>query len=253
MLWVLAGIAAFAFIVLFTKPGVLIQGIYHTFFKDLMATPEGADKVFTVKIEQMQNRRVKAVEALQEISGQLNRMRANLKQCDTELANIEKNCEALARGGKFGDELEILAQQREGIVQQKAMYEEQVGELEPMCQDAQEVLTAIEAQIASLEREKVTVVNNLRMNIQKKEMYDTLDNLRKTTVDKLLSDAREGNQRKADLAAGAKVVHESRLTTKVERAEKAAQGVETSDYISQLRAKYNQDASATNKLPNSTQ
>jgi len=239
MLWFLIAIAVVAFIVLFTKPGVLIQGFYHTFFKDMMATPEGAEKVFAVKIEQMQKRRVQAVEALQEISGQLNRMKANHKKISKELEEIEKSCEALAKKGEFNSDLEILAQQREGILQQKEMYQNQIIDLEPMCQETQEVLTALEAQLTSLEREKVTVVNNLRLNIQKKEMYDTLDNLRKTTVDKLLSDARDGMQRKEDLAAGAKIVHESRLETKVENAKQAASGMATSNYLDQLKTKYN--------------
>ncbi len=239
LLWVLIGVAVVAFVVLFTKPGVLIQGVYHTFFKDMMATPEGAEKVFAVKIEQMQKRRVQAVEALQEVSGQLNRMQANYKKISRELEEIEKSCETLAQKGEFNGDLEVLAQQREGILQQKQMYQSQIAELEPMCRETQEVLTTLELQLTALEREKVTVVNNLRLNIQKKEMYDTLDNLRKTTVDKLLADARDGVQRKEDLAAGAKIVHDSRLETKVEKAKQSATGMASSSYLDQLKNKYN--------------
>jgi phage shock protein A len=249
-LTILLLIAVGAFIVMFTKPGVLIKGIYHTFVKDMAATPEGAEAIYTTKIENMEKRQVQATEALEQIAGQLSRTKNEKEIASKKVVDLERQCEALARAGKF-DDVEILAAERDSLVMTQEELAKAIADLEPMFKDAQEVLNLIESQLKKLKAEKITVVNNLRRNIMVTEMYHTLDGLKKSSVDKMLADAREGAQAKTDTAAGAKALHDSKLSTKVERAQASASSAANSDYVAQLRARYGSGAaahSAENKL-----
>jgi allophanate hydrolase subunit 1 len=220
-----------------TKVGQLIKGFFNLFIQDAMSTPKGAEAAFAQKIEQTQNRVVQATETLETIAGQFDMQKRRAAELTKQLAQMERNCEALAQQGRF-DEVELFAQQRDVALEEKEECDAAVVELQQAVKEAQEVVNVLEGQLQFLEREKVRVVNSLLLNGSMIEARHALDNLRKTNLDKLVAMAKDGAQKKQAQAAGSKIVHESRLSTRIAEAEKRVRQATTSDYVSQLKAKY---------------
>jgi chromosome segregation ATPase len=200
-------------------------------------TPEGARAIYEQSIDQFQTKLVRATEALEEVAGQLDTAKRGLVAKQTELKNCEAQCERLASANQK-QELELMAQERGMIMEEINAHQATINELEPIFTQAQEIVNFIEGELRRLEREKVTVVGNLERSIRVKEMYNMMDKVKKTNLDKLVGMVREGSQRKQELAVGAKVVHETKLSTKLEKIAADGNVAETQAYANGLMDKY---------------
>ena len=238
MPYILLGIAVLAFLVLFpSKIREILRGFYHLFVRNIAETPKGARAIYEQSINKMQDKLNTATEALEQVAGQLDTAKRGLAAKTTGLKNCETQCERLAAAGKEQD-LAILAEERSLAINEMNDLQEAISQLGPMQVEAQEVVAFLAKELHRLEREKITVVGNLERSIRVKEMYHMMDQVKKTNLDKLVGMVREGSQKNQEQAVGARVVHENRLDTKLERIKNEGETSDTQVYIQQLKSKY---------------
>jgi hypothetical protein len=236
-----------AAIVLFmpTKLGILLKGFYGLFIKNIAKTPEGASAIYEEAINKAQNRYNSATDALQRIAGQFDTAKRNQADVTLKLKDIEAKAEKMAQTNQF-DKVTLLSEERAMLLEELASHDAAIKELEPAMAESKQLTTAMEKELVRLKKEKVMVVDSLRRNIQLKEMYDRMDELkRNTNLDKMVGAVREGNQENRELAAGAKTVHEGKLSTRLERISSEASSLAANEYVEQLKQKYGQQTQGT--------
>ena len=108
-----------------------------------------------------------------------------------------------------------------------------------MKQQAQDATETIERKLRKLKRDSKIAVKKLEMNLQTKEIYDSLDELKTSNVsDKMLNNVKEGAIDAQEMAVGAKSVYDSKFSTKLNKAEKDAIGSKYDSYLTGLVDKY---------------
>lgn len=221
-----------------TKLGIIAKGFYGLFVKNIAQTPEGAAAIYEEAIDKAQDRYNGASDALQKIAGQCDTAKRKLAESQAKIKDVELKAEKLAQAEQF-EKVGLLSEERSGLLAEAANFEQAVKELEPVLQEAKQLAVMTEKELLKLKNEKTTVVENLKRNIQLKEMYDRMDELkRNSNLDKLVGAVREGNQEKREMAVGARSVHENKLSTKLEKINNEANSLASNEYVEQLRQKY---------------
>ena len=161
------------------------------------------------------------------------------EQSQTKLKECEAACENLVKAGRL-EAAQIKAEEREELLRACTIYSKAVTDLEPRVQDAATIQNECEKQLKKLKQQSKEVVQGLEMNKQMQEIYDDLDELKKTTTtSKLLEHVNDAFEESQNSVAGAKAVHENKVSTKVAKANAEADKVKTNDYLETLKAKYN--------------
>lgn len=243
--FVLILIVAVVLIVILMFPEVrgkikaLLGGFLGVFVEDMAKTPEGAAATYQQAIDEQQEIYNQSQETLKELSGQLSIAKDNLKNCEDSLLKVEKECESLAKNKKQ-EELIIKAQQREDIIENVMIFKKTIEKLEPLVNDAQELLAVNEARLIQLKKDKKNKVTELKLNNTINDSYDKVNSLKKTTASaKLLGSVEEGVQESREKATGAKILYENKMETKIQRAEQVTKKLSTSSYVDDLMNKYN--------------
>jgi len=231
---VLAGVFIFGG----SKLRVLLRGFVGLFVEDLAKTPEGAAAVYNQAIEKAQNDYNTAHNTLQKVAGQLDSSQKSVITTKDKLQKAEEKCEAFAKAGQF-DKVELFAQQRNDLLEELESHERAVKELEPIFEEAKRISNFLEQKLSKMKKEKVRVINDLKLNKQLKDMYDDMDEMKNVTnVDKLLDSVKEGVKDSREQAVGAKVVHGNKLSTKISNADEDAKKLVSNDYVEELKRKY---------------
>jgi len=231
---VLAGVFIFGG----SKLRVLLRGFVGLFVEDLAKTPEGVAAVYNQAIEKAQNDYNTAHNTLQKVAGQLDSSQKSVITTKDKLQKAEEKCEAFAKAGQF-DKVELFAQQRNDLLEELESHERAVKELEPIFEEAKRISNFLEQKLSKMKKEKVRVINDLKLNKQLKDMYDDMDEMKNVTnVDKLLDSVKEGVKDSREQAVGAKVVHGNKLSTKISNADEDAKKLVSNDYVEELKRKY---------------
>ena len=216
----------------------LVLGWTRVFIKDMATTPEGAEAIYAEKIDEAQDKYNKADNALRIAAGKLHTEEENLKTLLKTLKDVEAKCEALVQAGKL-DSAQIKAEEREEILSSIERSKKLIEAYTIAKRDAQEVNKACEANLRKLKRESKEVVENMRVKAQLNEVYDSMDDLKNVTAtDKLLDSIKEKNDDLNASVAGARVIHENRTSTKIQRANEQAKQLQSNDYLESLKKKY---------------
>ena len=236
------GIVVIVFVVLlilFPEFRKLFSGFFRVFVKDMATTPEGAEAIYAEKIEEAQEAYNKADNALRTASGKLSNAQNDLKSLYLQLTKIEKDCESLVQKGDIKN-AEIKVEQREEILSSIARTEELIKAFSVAKNEAEQVYNHCQKQLTKLKRESKEVVENMKVKKQLQEVYDDMDELKNVTAtDKLLEQVKEKNKDLNASVEGARVVHNNKLSTKIQKADDAARKVQSNDYLESLRKKYN--------------
>lgn len=226
-------------LVLFPEARALLSGFTRLFIKDMATTPEGAEAIYSEKIEQAQDAYNKADNALKIAAGKLQTAKKDIENLKSRLANVETDCEALVKSGKL-DMARIKADEREEIVSDIKRYSELVRAYEEAANTAKEAQELCEKNLRKLKRESKEVVENMKVKKQLKEVYDDMDELKNVTAtDKLLESVRDKNKDLDAVVEGSKVVHNNKMSTKLQQAESEAKKLNSNDYLESLKKKYN--------------
>ena len=220
------------------KLKVLIGGFLNVFVEDAAKTPEGAAAVYTQAIEEKQSQYNKAAATLNKLSGELKHTETAIENIKREIVNVEANCEKLVKANELKD-AEIFASRRAELLTELEQKTEYVKKLVPMVADATQIYETLGKQLRELKINKKRTVEKLKMNNQFKDMLSDMDELRKDTATaKMLDAVIDGSNNLQKEVDGARVAHENRLSTKIEKAENKASQLQNSEYLDSLKKKY---------------
>ena len=242
LMHLIIGIAVFIFVlllVLFPEFRALLKGFARVFIKDMATTPEGAEAIYGEKIDEAQDAYSKADNAYRIAAGKLSNAKKDMEVLKTRLTKVEAECETFVKNGKI-DMAQLKSEEREEIISDIERLSQLIKAFEVATAQAKEAQEMCEKRLRKLKRESKEVVENMKVKNQLKEVYDDMDELKNVTAtDKLLDSVREKNKDLDAVVEGSKVIHESRLSTRLQKAEAEAKKLQTNDYLESLKKKYN--------------
>lgn len=218
---------------------VLCSGFLNLFVQDIAKTPEGAAAVYNEAIDEERELYRKACNALSKVTGQLDNAKNKLANLQKKLKETEEYCEKLVALGRDNDAM-IYAEKREELLGDIEATKNVIAEYEPMVAEAQTLVHQREKNLRKLKKDQKDKVNQMKLDMQTKQMHEDMDDLRNDrTSHKLLDvvDERAKDLRKE--ATGARMVHQSKTSTKIANIEKSMAQEKSSDYIASLKAKNN--------------
>lgn len=221
------------------KGRALIRGFTNLFFENVAKTPEGADAIYAEAIEEAQNDYNKADNILKRNVGMLETAKTNYDTTKKKIKEVESMAEKLVSQNKFSD-AEIYAQEREDLIADLKLYEEEIAKYKPIVEEAKDIHNHLENKLKKLKKDRKTVINKMKMNKQSEELYNDLDELKNTRgTDKLLGTIKDelvsGNER----VVGARAVHNNKTSTKKANIERELKKSSSSSYIEELKRKQN--------------
>lgn len=233
-------LAVFALLLIFFPEfRALFKGLTKVFIKDIATTPEGAEAIYSEKIDDAQEAYNKADNALRIAAGKLSNAQRDLQNLKERLSKVEGECESFVKNNKM-DMAQLKAEEREEIMSDIRRYTELVKAYETATNTAKEAQQMCEKNLRKLKRESKDVIENMKVKQQLKEVYDDMDELKNVTAtDKLLDSVREKNSNLNAIVEGSKVIHENRTSTKLQKAEVEARKLQSNDYLDNLKKKYN--------------
>lgn len=242
LMHLIIGIAVFVFVlllILFPEFRALLKGFARVFIKDMATTPEGAEAIYGEKIDEAQDAYNKADNAYKIAAGKLSTAKRDMETLKTRLTKVEAECETFVKNGKM-DMANLKAEEREEVVSDIERLSQLVKAYDVASAQAKEAQEMCEKRLRKLRRESKEVVENMKVKNQLKEVYDDMDELKNVTAtDKLLDSVREKNKDLDAVVEGSKVIHESRLSTRLQKAESEAKKLQSNDYLESLKKKYN--------------
>ena len=225
--------------ILFPEARTLFSGITRVFIKDMATTPEGAEAIYSEKIDQAQDAYNKADNAYKVAAGKLSNAQKDLEKLKTKLTKVESECESLVKANKI-EMAQLKADEREEVISDLKRYTELVKAYEDAANTAKEAQEMCEKNLRKLKRESKEVVENMKVKKQLQEVYDDMDELKSVTAtDKLLDSVRDKNKDLDAMVEGSKVVHNNKMSTKLAKAEVEARKNNSNDYLDSLKKKYN--------------
>ena len=238
LLVIIAIVLFLVLLVLFPEFRKLCLGWTRVFIKDMATTPEGAEAIYAEKINEAQDKYNKADNALRTAAGKLDVETNRNRLLQKQLKDVESKCEALVQAGKM-EMAQIKAEERAEIISDIERSNKLIEAYTTAKKDAEEVHKACGLALRKLKRESKEVVENMRVKAQLNEVYDSMDELKNVTAtDKLLDSIKEKNDDLNASVAGARVIHENRTSTKVQRANEQAKQLQSNDYLDSLKKKY---------------
>ncbi len=239
LLVIIAIVVFVLLLILFPEFRKLLLGWTRIFIKDMATTPEGAEAIYAEKINEAQDKYNKADNALRVAAGKLDVEENRHKSLQKQLKEVEASCENLVKAGKM-ELAQVKADERRDILSDIQRSEKLIEAYTSAKKDAEEVHKACGANLRRLKRESKEVVENMKVKAQLNEVYDSMDDLKNATAtDKLLDSIKEKNEDLNASVAGARVIHENRTSTKVQRANEEAKKLQSDDYLNSLKKKYN--------------
>ena len=236
---IIAVVIFIALLIIFPEFRALFKGLTRVFIKDIATTPEGAEAIYSEKINDAQDAYNKADNALRVAAGKLSNAKRDMENLKTRLAKVEAECESFVKNGRI-DMAQLKAEEREEILSDIKRYTELVKAYEEATNTAKEAQEMCEKNLRKLKRESKDVIENMKVKQQLKEVYDDMDELKNVTAtDKLLDSVREKNSDLNAIVEGSKVIHENRTSTKLQKAEVEAKKLQSNDYLDTLKKKYN--------------
>lgn len=226
-------------LILFPGARKLCTGFIRLFIKDMATTPEGAAAIYEEKINEATEKYNKADNALRCAAGRLSVEEGKLKKLEKSLRDVEGQCEAFVKSGNM-DLAQVKSEERSDILSDIERTKKLIRAYAAAQKDAEEVHKACELNLRKLKRESKDIVENMRVKEQLNEVYDSVDELKAVSpTDKLLNSIKERNEDLNASVEGARVIHNNRTSTKIQRANEKAKQLATDDYLSSLKKKYN--------------
>lgn len=226
-------------LIMFPESRVLLKGLVRLFIKDRATTVEGAQAVFDQQIDELQEVRDKADEALRVASGKRSMEERKNKALKVRLKELEDACDALVKAGnieaastKSEERTDTLTEIKNSDLRLKAYVE---GE-----NAARESFNMAERNLKNSKRKAKETIENMKTKQVMKEVYDQIDENRANSgTDKLVDAIMEKNQNLDEVVEGSRVVHNSKLSTRSAKADEAAQKAQGDAYLESLKKKYN--------------
>ena len=226
-------------LILFPEFRALLKGFARVFIKDMATTPEGAEAIYGEKIDDAQEAYNKADNAYRVAAGKLSTAQKDMETLKSRRTKVEAECETFVKNGKM-DMAQLKSEEREEIISDMERLSQLIKAFEVATAQAKEAQEMCEMRLRKLKRESKEVVENMKVKNQLQKVYDDMDELKNATAtDKLLDSVREKNKDLDAVVEGSRVIHENRLSTRLQKAESEAKKLQSNDYLDALKKKYN--------------
>ena len=226
-------------LILFPEFRALLKGFARVFIKDMATTPEGAEAIYGEKIDDAQEAYNKADNAYRVAAGKLSTAQKDMETLKSRRTKVEAECETFVKNGKM-DMAQLKSEEREEIISDMERLSQLIKAFEVATAQAKEAQEMCEKRLRKLKRESKEVVENMKVKNQLQKVYDDMDELKNATAtDKLLDSVREKNKDLDAVVEGSRVIHENRLSTRLQKAESEAKKLQSNDYLDALKKKYN--------------
>ena len=220
------------------KAGVLFRGAASAFVEDRAKTPEGANAIYTQAISEAEEQYQNTKEIFHRLSGRKKRIETEIADIKEKIRNAEIRVEGFARKGDR-ENAKLYADQ---MVQLKATLkskEQALANLVPSVDRAKQAFEASAKKVTSLKAQKQDVISQMETNRMTKQLMDDLDDVYKNSAtDKMLDAVREGAGILQEESSGAIAAHETKVSTRIAKAEKAAEDAESEAYLDEIMKKY---------------
>lgn len=205
---IVGGVLVIGAILFWQQLKMVLRYIPSIFIKNISDTPEGAEAIYNEMIEKAEEQYKIAVEALKNISEQ-HRAQLGLKHSlESSISQSESECESLVKKGKL-EEAKMMSDQRQFYLNKLYTCTDTLERLELAEKDANEAARICENNLEKLKSEKQITIQEIIINNNLTNAYNSLDRIKKETTSEKLLDALEDNAKhKAAMAAGAKAVYE---------------------------------------------
>lgn len=214
------------------------SGFLSMFVQDLAKTPEGATAVYNEAIEEEHELYRKACNVLEKVSGEHQAAQQNLIKLQEAKKKIEATCEKLVREGRDNDAL-VYAEKLSEVNNDIERAKKVIAEYEPYVEEAKTAVKFREKRLKDLKKQQKDTVNDIKLAKQTKDIHNDMDELRRDrTTHKLLDAVNDGANDLRKEATGARIVHQSKTSTKIANIEKDMESAQASDYIASLKEKY---------------
>ena len=223
----------------FPEARALLKGFTRVFIKDMATTPEGAEAIYSEKIDEAQNAFNIADNAYKTAAGKLSNAQKDRDRLRDRLSKAEADCEALVRAGKM-EMAQLKADEREEIVSDIKRYDNLIKAYTDATKAAKEAQEMCEKNLRALKKESKEVVENMKVNMELKGVYDNMDELKSVTAtDKLLDSVRDKSKDLDAFVEGSRVAHDNKMSTKLQKAEAEAKKARSNEYLDSVKKKYN--------------
>lgn len=232
------GLASLIFI-MFPESRALGKGFIRLFIKDMASTPEGAEAIYTQKIDELQETYNEASDSYRMVSGEYEHAKKELEGLQRQLKQVESQCEALMRNGNEEHAI-VKAQERREILEDIQRVGDMMDKYESAMKEAKEISSVCEQQLIQMKKEMKDTIQEMKDNKRISEVYQRMDKLRNTSgTDKMIDAIHEKNESLSKMAAGSRAVYQNSTAAKVRAVEKDVRRMESDSYLDSLRAKYN--------------
>lgn len=240
-LLVLLGVFGFV-LILFLFPSfrgklkVLLGGFLNVFVEDTAKTPEGAAAIYSKAIEEAQEKYNKAHDTLKSLTGRLEHVQQQRDTASEEVKSFEDKARRALQHGREED-ARIYAEKRQDSLLAWKQYSKTYEQLLPAVNQAKAIYIQRQKDLNEISRKKKLVVEQLKTNRDVEEAFDDLDELRRDSSTKqLLGAIDEECAAGSERAAGARIVHEAKLSTRVSRADEKSSSDAVDDFLDSLRS-----------------
>lgn len=218
---------------------ILMGGFLNLIVEDKAKTPEGARAIYNQAIEEAREEYAKVEDVYKRVSGKLDGLMKRREASKAELKETEAACERFVQANKM-NEARVYSEKRAEIIEQIKTLDAAIDKMKSAVDDARQAYEIQEKRLSDLKRKSKNVIEGMMINQQLKESLDDINELRKTTpTSKLLEVVDDAYKESNEVAAGAKIAHENRLSTRVQKTEASAKQLAADDYLNQLKTKYN--------------
>ena len=217
----------------------IFKGFFRIFIKDIATTPEGAEALFSEKIDEAQRSYNVANNAYKSASGKLSLAKRDMENIKARLQKVEAECESLVKNGKV-DLAQLKAEEREEVLADIKRHTTIIAAYEDATKKAKAAQELCEKNLRTLKRESRETIENMKVKAELQNVYENMDELGNTTgTDKLLEAVREKNKELDAIVEGSRVAHDNKLSTRLQNAEKEVHKMQSNDYLESLKKKYN--------------
>lgn len=218
---------------------ILMGGFLNLIVEDKAKTPDGARAIYNQAIEEAREEYKKADDIYKRVSGKFDGLMKRRESCKAELKETEAACERFVQANRM-NEARVYSEKRAEIIEQIKTLDAAIEKMRSAVDDAKQAYEIQERRLNELQRKSKSVIEGMMINQQIKESLDDINELRKTSAtSKLLDVVDDAYNESNEIAAGAKIAHENKLSTRVQKTEASAKQLAADDYLNQLKTKYN--------------
>lgn len=214
---------------------VLMAGFLNIFIEDKAKTPEGAAAIYNQAIEEAREKYSKASDSLKRITGKVEALGKEINADVKKVQECEfKAREAMNRGDE--DTARVYAEKRQELLIGLEHKRETLENLKPIAKQTKELFEQRDRELREIKKKKDRVLSQLTANKEMESAYDDLDELRKdSTTSRLLEVIDDECEASTERVSGARIVHESKIDTRYQRADSKSSSYEVDSFLNSLK------------------